>query len=238
MNAPLLDNAELIACVRAMAHALDRGDEAALGAAVAGFERSRCSNVTARVRRVANDLQFALEHFHANARLVDMAQRQVPDAKIRLAHVLKMTDEAAHRTMDLVERSAPLADQATREAERLIGMYRDLATPAALAPQLRDFLMLIAGTIGEVRSNLAEVLITQGYQDLSGQIIRGVMTLIQELEVALAELFQIAGSEQHLMAGEGDDCRRPRLNGPAVPGLDSAIGGQHDVDALLSELGV
>ena len=222
-----------------MAHALDVGDEECLAAAVTAFERTRNGMVSGRVRRVASDLQFALEHFHADARLVEMAQRQVPDAKHRLAHVLKLTDDAAHRTLDLVERSAPIADQATREAERLIGIYRTLRAPQELAPQLRDFLMLIARSIGEVRSNLAEVLITQGYQDLSGQIIRGVMKLIQELEVALAELLSIAGADASGNAADDIGSTAARRGfGPPVPGIDTAVGGQGDVDALLSEFGV
>ena len=236
MKPRLLDNTEFTANVRAMARALNEGNEEALSAAVAGLERTRNADVTLRVRRVANDLQFALEHFHSNARLVDLAQRQVPHAKQRLAHVLKLTDDAAHRTMDLVERSAPLADQATREAERLIALQQLNPPPQELAPQLTRFLQVIAGTIGEVRSNLADVLITQGYQDLSGQIIRGVMTLIQELEMALAELLLIAGSEN---AGlDEDDGSAAGNQGPAIPGIDSTVGGQKDVDALLSELGV
>src|SRR5580698_5462355 len=105
MNSSLLEDTELADSARAMVRALDDGNEEALAAAMAGFERARNANVTARVRRVALDLQFAIEHFHNNARLIDMAQRQVPDAKQRLAHVLKLTDDAAHRTLDLVERS-------------------------------------------------------------------------------------------------------------------------------------
>jgi chemotaxis protein CheZ len=231
----MLDDAEFVACIRAMARALDRHDQAALIAAVAGFERIRKESLTGRVRRVASDLQFALEHFQCNARLVEMAQRQVPDARQRLAHVLKLTADAAHRTMDLVERSAPLADRATREAERLIALQLEISSPDDLAPQLKNFLPLIASSIAEVRSNLAEVLITQGYQDLSGQIIRGVMTLIQELEVALAELLLIGGPE--IGRDEGVH-NKPSGHGPAVPGIDSTVGGQQDVDALLSELGV
>ena len=231
----MIEDAEFVTCIRAMARALDEGDEAALSTAVTGFERARKTSVTGRVRRVANDLQFALEHFQSNARLVELAQRQVPDARLRLAHVLKLTADAAHRTMDLVERSAPLADRATREAERLIALQQQIGSPHELAPQLKNFLPLIASTIAEVRSNLAEVLITQGYQDLTGQIIRGVMTLIQELEVALAELLLIAGTDNN--ADEGDRSGA-HARGPAVPGIDSAVGGQQDVDALLSELGV
>jgi chemotaxis protein CheZ len=96
-----------------------------------------------------------------------------------------------------------------------------------------------------VKSNLAEVLITQGYQDLSGQIIRGVMTLIQELESALAELQRIVGpgsvagiSAESVAANEVVDVSAGF--GPHVPGIErrSAVNDQSDVDALMSQMGV
>jgi len=85
------------------------------------------------------------------------------------------------------------------------------------------------------------VLLAQGYQDLSGQIIRGVMTLVEQLEEALGELVRIAGADR-----EGDGAARTpagntlRGDGPAVPGIDHAhaVSGQQDVDALLSDLGM
>jgi len=90
-----------------------------------------------------------------------------------------------------------------------------------------------------VRSNLAEVLLAQGYQDLSGQIIRGVMTLVGEVEQALGELLRICGpvTDCDTHAGSG---AAARVHGPVVPGVDHepAVGGQQDVDALLSDLGV
>jgi len=38
---------------------------------------------------------------------------------------------------------------------------------------------------------LTDVLLAQGYQDLSGQIIRNVMQLVDELELALVDLVRI-----------------------------------------------
>ena len=48
--------------------------------------------------------------------------------------------------------------------------------------------------MGKVRANLSEVLLAQGYQDLTGQIIRGVMKLVGELEIALADLVRLSRS--------------------------------------------
>jgi chemotaxis protein CheZ len=237
MSNRLLDSGEFVACLGAMSRAVTAGDEEGLARALAGLEAVRNSSMTTQVRRVASNLQFALDNFHASAQLVDLAQRRVPDARHRLAHVLRLTDDAAHRTMDLVERSAPLADHATHEADRLIQLQQQGAGVQQIAPQLTAFVTLVSASMGAVRSNLAEVLIAQGYQDLTGQIIRGVMKLTQELESSLADLLRIAGPGKD---EEPVSAVAKGTYGPAVPGVSAheAVGGQQDVDALLSQLGV
>ena len=236
MTKRLLDNDEFVSWLQAMSRALADGNEDALCSTLARFENCRTATVTLQVRRIANDMQCALDHFHADAKLIDLAQRQVPDARHRLAHVLRLTDDAAHRTMELVERSTPLADHASQEAERLIALQKQDTSAPELLPCLTAFVTLVAASMGAVRNNLAEVLLAQGYQDLSGQIIRGVMKLIQELDVSLSELVQVSGPQ--LVPTGAQPAGGPQ--GPLIPGIpqDNAVGGQQDVDALLSQLGV
>jgi chemotaxis protein CheZ len=86
-----------------------------------------------------------------------------------------------------------------------------------------------------IRRNLADVLIAQGYQDLTGQIIRSVMKLVEELESALTDLSRLSGDVvEHASMGESAG------HGPAVPGVTKGeiASGQTDVDALLSGLGM
>jgi chemotaxis protein CheZ len=225
--------------VNAMSRALDDGDGDGFHSALAAFDQSRNADVTQQVRRVAADLHEALERFRIESKLIDLAQHQVPDARHRLAHVLRLTDDAAHRTMDLVEQCCPLADQLAQQAERLI-LARDAEGSApALKPQVLAFLKQAGTSMAAVRANLAEVLLAQGYQDLSGQIIRGVMTLVAELEEALGELVRIAGPLGHA-AGSAGEAGTQAGHGPMAPGIDHghALGGQQDVDALLLDLGV
>jgi len=225
--------------VAAMSRALQSADAKAFGVALAGFDAARNTELTQQVRRVAIDLQTALDSFRVDSKLIDLAQRQVPDARHRLAHVLRLTDDAAHRTMDLVEQCCPLAERVAGEAERLIAAQEANGSSPALQPHVSAFLRQTGTSMAAMRSNLAEVLLTQGYQDLSGQIIRGVMTLVEELEEALRDLLCIAdpGSERGAHVG-GFDARRGF--GPRVPGVDHgpAVAGQQDVDALLSDLGI
>jgi chemotaxis protein CheZ len=196
------------------------------------------SHLALEVRRVASDLQRALDHFRIDSNLIDLAQRQVPDARHCLAHVIRLTDDAAHRTIDLVEQCCPLADRTAQEAGELLAQ-RAAAPGTRLAPQVSAFLVRAGNSMQAVRANLSEVLLAQGFQDLTGQIIRGVMTLVEDLESALGELLRIAGTDaeavQPIAAADG-----LRAYGPRVPGVDhgAAVSGQQDVDALLSDLGM
>jgi chemotaxis protein CheZ len=88
-----------------------------------------------------------------------------------------------------------------------------------------------------IRRNLADVLMAQGYQDLTGQIIRSVMKLVEELESALTNLAKVSGDVvEHATMGESSGPG----HGPAVPGVTKGdvASGQTDVDALLSGLGM
>ena len=178
-----------------------------------------------------------LARFQVDSKLIDLAQRQVPDARHRLAQVLRLTDDAAHRTMDLVEQCCPLAAQTVREGERLLALNVGAAAAPALPAEIGLFLAQAVGNMTAVRSKLGDVLMAQGYQDLSGQIIRSVMTLIGELEAALGELVRIGGVPALVPS---DAPQATTGHGPVVPGIDhgNAVDGQQDVDALLSGLGM
>ncbi|HXN11426.1 MAG TPA: protein phosphatase CheZ, partial [Steroidobacteraceae bacterium] len=93
------------------------------------------------------------------------------------------------------------------------------------------------GRMKTLRSRLGEVLLAQGYQDLSGQILRSVMTLVDELEVALDDLLRIGNLQGP--GGEPAAARAGAGYGPLVPGVahGATVSGQQDVDAMLSGLG-
>src|SRR6202167_6027214 len=126
--------------ITAMSRALEGDDSRGFGIALAGFDQARNAEFAEQVRRIATDLQSALDRFRVDSKLIDLAQHQVPDARHRLAHVLRLTDEAAHRTMDLVEQCCPLADQLAQQAERLILAHDAEGSAPAPKPQMLAFL--------------------------------------------------------------------------------------------------
>jgi chemotaxis protein CheZ len=239
VNAPVLNAAEYRVWVDAMQAALVSHDNQAFAAALEGFNGLQGSCVMSGVRKVTVDLQAALEQFRCDSRLLDLAERQVPDARHRLAHVLKLTDDAAHHTMDLVDQSCPLVDTIAHEAERLqLLIKRPLGADEGLRVDVERFLMQSLDSMKTVRARLSDVLLAQGYQDLSGQIIRSVMKLVDELELALGKLVRIGNFESGPQAQAASGAAA--VHGPAVPGLDigPTVSGQQDVDAVLSGLGM
>src|SRR5271170_7026365 len=71
------------------------------------------------LRELSDSLRFALDQFRFNSRLATLAGKDVPDARVRLDHALKLTEDGAHRTLDLVERSCPLAENTAKKAAGL-----------------------------------------------------------------------------------------------------------------------
>jgi chemotaxis protein CheZ len=199
--------------------AVSAGDAPEFERVLDDLVHGRRKDLFAELRRLTARVRQALESFQLNARFSELAEKDVPDARQRLVHVMKLTDDAAHQTMDLIERATPLVTTLVSTA----------ADPTAAA-------VVAAST--QLRSHLSDVYLAQGYQDLTGQIVRGVIKLVDEVEGTLAGLMRIAGD-----AAKGDTTTVPLTVtgfGPVVPGVDhgAALGNQQDVDALLSDLGL
>lgn len=238
-------NAELLATgIAHLSDALAARDDGLFDAVLAGIVTNRPSlhasahpDVLVDLRRVTHDLHAALERFRVDSRLATYAEKEIPDARARLEHVLTLTDDAAHRTLDLVEQSIPLADGTARAARALLANGR--ADGKLDQAELEAFLEETSGRMEAVREKLSAVLLAQGYQDLTGQIIRGVMKLVGELEHALGDLVRLSAGTSRPSGAHGAD-GNARGFGPVVPGVDHGahVDGQQDVDALLSDLGM
>lgn len=233
------------ASVAALASALEAGDEERFLEELDTLVQRRELALFNELRKLTSDLQTALDRFTLDPRLLTLAEKEVPDARHRLDHVLKLTDEAAHRTLDLVEKSAPLAERTAREAEEIVELWRrfrarNIAVEEfqRMIERIDAFLAATRTDMDQVRGNLSEVLLAQGFQDLSGQIIRGVMKLVTELELTLTNLVRISRAGPRTAKSSSEDTRRGF--GPVIPNVDNgpAVSDQEDVDALLSGLGV
>lgn len=234
--------------IRALARAAEARDESALSAGLETLAQLRERAAEQMLDRVTGELRRALEDFACSSRLADLATREVPSARKSLDHVLALTDEAAHRTLDLVERSVPLASVLDRDAGQLGSRWEEFrgqtmlpGQAAAVADQFSAFLESTRRNAQQLKANLGEVLMTQGYQDLTGQILRGVIALVDELEAILGGLVTPgAPAAARAAAAAPIESTPSRGYGPVVPGVDhgACVENQGGVDSLLGELGI
>lgn len=239
--------------VTALSGALDSEDEPAFFQALDEMLRLREAGVLREIGTVTHDIESALARFCNETRLTDLAERDVPDARARLEHVLKMTDDAAHRTMDLVEQAYVPAKRTSRQVAHLSALWAGIRADSTchamnghegLRRLMDDFLEHASSDVDQVQENLKEVILAQGFQDLSGQIIRSVTKLIVELEAALVSLVQLTRGNA---PGDAGARNAPAAVGsanhgfgPVVPRVNDAnvVNGQDDIDALLSNLNI
>lgn len=202
--------------------------------------------------RLTRDFHDALKNFQLDDRLTDLAEDEIPDARERLNYVLTMTDQAADRTLTAVEASLPLCDGLAKECaslssdwERFTHRDMDAKEFRGLSLRLKGFLANSNASVHSLRENLNEVLMAQDFQDLTGQIIKRVVTMVEELEASLVNLIRISGQKLKTEPAEttkpaSDDSKDTRCEGPVVPGVAGdldVVSGQDDVDDLLSSLG-
>ena len=156
---------------------------------------------------------------------------ELPDACERLAYVKKMTAEAANTVLNIVEDAQDKAEQVRRQGADLSEMLSRHAVSEELTlERARSMLKLCAAYaataagFAENEKNLhTEIMMAQGFQDLSGQVINKVVAMLQRAEEPLAMM--VAGSSEAIAVEE--------LAGVQTP--DKALA-QDDVDALLAAM--
>jgi len=211
-------------------HAYANADVATFERLITDLKVEREHALRTGIAKVSQALADALAKFQLDSRIAALAAKDMPDAQVRLDHVLKLTEDAAHRTLDLIEETAPLAESTATDARILAGTLDDRSHN-----DIRRFLGEVQGSAERVRANLTEVMLAQGFQDLTGQILHGIRTLIGEVESVLDELTKISGVEVTPQARAEDGV----LHGPAVPGLSTdTVVDQNDVDDLIAGLGI
>lgn len=231
--------------------AVEQGDAQTADGIVDELTHLRETELFQQLGQLTRDLHEAIKSFKLDTRLSDIAANDIPDARERLNYVITMTEQAAHRTLGIIEEAMPLTDELRDQASDLGERWRAFRRRELSADEFRTLSRDIDGFLGRVRlsasdlhSKLSEALMAQDYQDITGQVIRRVIGLVEEVEENLVQMVALSGKAR------GEESRRTadkpretketdmRGEGPQLPGKgDDVVKGQDDVDDLLSSLG-
>lgn len=238
---------------KSLVELLENGEQAKADALVASIYEDKGNLMLQEIGVLTRDLHDSLKNFAFDQRMTEITQDEIPDARDRLQYVIDKTEVAANKTMDAVEHCLPIADnlhqclvQVRPQWNELMRGRIELSEFKALCHRIDELLVQVEGDSTELRSQLTEILMAQDFQDLTGQIIRRVITLVNEVEGRLVEILTVFAANKPLKENVLDTT--PSANkeksgsepeGPILhPELrEDAVASQDEVDDLLSSLG-
>jgi len=178
-------------------------------------------------------------------KLIEKAASDIPDARDRLDYVARLSEQAAKRVLDATDTAGPLQDGIDGRAAELTASWQALldapaAADGADAPWRALAERTIAGlaesrdAANATKSHLMDIMMAQDFQDLTGQVIKRITGIAQNLEKQLVQvLVDFAPSEIKRELDNG------LLNGPQInpEGQSDVVADQGQVDDLLDSLG-
>jgi len=204
----------------------------------------REKSIFTELGKLTRDFHESLTSFQLDSKFTDLAKTDIPDARDRLNHVIKLTNEAADCTLSAVENSIPVCDELAIQSGELQEKWACFQRKEMCAEEFRElsedlsnyFTKTVDGT-SSIKKDLNKVLLAQSFQDLTGQIIKQVISLVDEVETNLVNL--VKNSSVSINRDDNKKEDTPALDGPQIPGKESntAVAGQDEVDDLLSSLG-
>lgn len=246
-------NDENLARARDLVATMERGDEKGAKEVIDELTVIRESDLYKEMGKLTRELHDAIMAFGMDEHITSLAEQEIPDARQRLHHVIDMTEKSAHRTLSAVEAALPVCEtlearsaQLQEDWLRFKKREMDINEFKQLAVRLDEFFEANTADAGTLRSNLNDVLMAQDFQDLTSQIIKKVIGLVEEVEANLVELIKLTASASGEVTElrpkqqqKADSKKTEELAGPPVPGVDegATVSGQDEVDDLLSSLG-
>ncbi len=175
-------------------------------------------------------------------KLLEKTVSALPDAKDRLAYVANLTEQAACRVLNATDIASPLVDDIENSSKALGArwdkVFANEMSPAdfkKLAAETRDFLnKRLPEKTQATHAQLTEIMMAQDFQDLTGQVIKKVVSLAQELESGLMNVLV-----QVMPETKRTEEVASLMNGPVVntEGRTDIVVNQEQVDDLLDSLG-
>ncbi|MDR3221570.1 MAG: protein phosphatase CheZ [Candidatus Accumulibacter sp.] len=206
-----------------------------------GAEWSAQNKVFTQVGQMARQLHDTLGALGYD-KLLEKTVNAIPDARDRLKYISDLTEQAACKVLNATDVANPLLDELETDAASLAAKWDALYANQMgveefklLAGETRAFLKTaVPQRTSATKQQLLEIMMAQDFQDLTGQVIKKIVSLAQGLET------QLMGILIDTIPGEKNtESVKTLLNGPVIngEGRTDVVVSQQQVDDLLDSLG-
>lgn len=207
----------------------------------AGLESYPGERVLSKVGHLTRVLHDSLRELGYD-KVIAKATSQIPDARDRMSYVADMTEKAAERALNAIEIAKPVQDSLATDASGLSARWqllfdRKLSVDdfKQLVADTRIFLTDVPVRTEATNSQLMEIMMAQDFQDLTGQVIKRVTAVTNDLESQLVQLLVENVPAEH----KPEVVSSGLMNGPVIKaeGQADVVTSQKQVDDLLESLG-
>lgn len=234
---------------RMLVQHLEADDVKSANEMMQAIAQENSAELFSEVGKLTRQVHNSLSNFHLDERINGLTSTDMPDARSRLEFVITETEKAANSTMDAVERIIPSAEKLKDRLSSIMPEWKKLMNRQIEIGEFKqlcialDKLLVDASDESQIlNTSLTEVLMAQGYQDLTGQVIRRVIELVKEVEDHLVDMLATFGDHEQtkdkpLPIDKNSD--KVKAEGPIIDAANrtDVVNSQDDVDDLLSSLG-
>lgn len=178
-------------------------------------------------------------------KILEQVAQDIPDARDRLNYVARMTEQAAERVLNATDAAIPLQTELASEATSLEERWKEVLAKPSLKTEYNQvadetllFLTLTGKNTAETKALLMDIMMAQDFQDLTGQVIKKITSLAQDLEKQLVQV--LVDFSPAMVKKESDaSSNTGLLNGPQIDPENTVdvVASQEQVDDLLDSLG-
>ncbi|MFV0265131.1 MAG: protein phosphatase CheZ [Kluyvera sp.] len=197
-------------------------------------------DIFSRIGHLTRLLRDSLTNLGLDRAIMDAAEA-IPDARDRLCYVVGKTSQAAECALTCVENARPLQDELDARSKALTERWdawfaNPIELPMAkdLVNDTRQFLADTPKLASETNDQLMQIMMAQDFQDLTGQVIQRMMSLIENVEKELIQVLLENIPERQEEVVESQNLK----NGPQIDQSKvGVVASQDQVDDLLESLG-
>lgn len=168
------------------------------------------------------------------------ATSQITDAQDRLEYIASLTEQAANKVLNTIDEGMPALDVLAKTAKQMESRWSALFDGQlsidefkVLAADSKSFASTVIENTETEKARLLAIMMAQDFQDITGQLIKKIVVITQEVEGELAQLLR-DNAPADLLKKEDKEVAGELMNGPAMGGTAME---QDDVDSLLEGLG-
>lgn len=200
--------------------------------------------ILGRIGQLTRQLRDGLRELGLDKQ-VERAAQAIPDARDRLNYVATTTERAAHRALNAIDLAQPLQARLSSDAGALNARWDqwfanpiELNDARELVLDTRNYLREVPKTADAINAQLMEILMAQDFQDLTGQVIKKMMEVVNDVETQLLQVLIDNSPPEKRQELSNLNQNNSMLNGPQIhSGAADAVSDQSQVDDLLESLG-